>query len=90
MFFMWGVYFSGGSNSEGKYGFYDRRYFMFERSLKCPRCKKSFPPEALSSIVVNEVYESGVKPVNVCMCPYGCQVCVGTDIRYYKMMGENK
>ena len=79
------VYFSGGENFRSEKGFYDLKYFLFDDYLICPICKQKFDPRLLRRQVIPQEYIDGtVKNVNLCICPWGHEVNVGTDIRAYK------
>jgi hypothetical protein len=81
------VYFSGGINDRSEKGFYWKGILFFEGTLKCPVCHKSFPSCDLRNRVAKAEFMDGTsKNVNYCMCPWGHEVCVGTDIRVYKDM----
>jgi hypothetical protein len=85
MFFMGEVYFSGGENFRSEKGFYDLKYFLFDDYLICPICKQKFDPRQLGWRVTRVEYNDGsMKKVNMCSCPWGHEINVGTDIRAYK------
>ncbi len=78
------VYFSGGINDRSEKGYYDKGILFFEDHLKCPICKRQFPPKDLRHRVGKMEFVDGTsKNVNYCMCPWGDEICVGTDIRNY-------